>query len=300
MIALAKAHNVGERNSDQLICNPLLMRTWKRTGVVLMIVFGLAIGISFIIGNNKQEQISINSSKVKFSNKGEEYEAMKEYYMTRYKVMYPIISTNFSDINDLILPSTPQYKALQWIVYKDTVIQLQEYSNRFLDSDITADLSSSTTMKRFTIDDVNYQRLQQRYAAIVLFYSLCGEAWRKTVDLDDQVVDIHEVKAIHQHNVSECNFLGFQCGNYSDDSSIGLIDPNVVDNGSHVVTSIDLEGYHLVGQIPSEIGLLTSLNSLNLAGNSLVGTLPQSIFEKLTNLGKSSALFFVKNIHMHF
>jgi hypothetical protein len=228
-----------ETNPEQLICNPLQLKTWKQTGIVLALVFALTLGLSFMIENVQSRTKA--SVKTTFSYQGEEYESMKVYYMRRYKVMFPIISTNFSDMNDLILPSTPQYKALQWIVAKDTVIQLQESSERFLESEIT-DFSLSP-VERWTIDDTNYQRLQQRYAVLVLYYSLCGEAWKTTsIENATTLVELHELPIGKRYNISECNFLGFQCGNDSTPS----FDPTAMDS-SHVLTSINLEAHNLAG-----------------------------------------------------
>ena len=46
---------------------------------------------------------------------------------------------------------------------------------------------------------------------------------------------------------------------------------------THIESRNPLESNELTGSIPSEIGLLTSLNSLNFAINELIGSIPSEI-----------------------
>jgi hypothetical protein len=276
-----------------MICNPFETKTWKRTGLALLFLFGFVLGVSIWVENKKQHAFKKSrntDTTTNFSYKSKEYQMNKAHYMARHKLFFDLIKTNFSDFRDLILPSTPQYKALQWIVYKDTVIQLQEHNeSSVIETDTTTtDHNGISLMKRFSIDDENYQRLQQRYATMVLYYALCGENWKKGTDTNETevVVDSSQSRAVHLYNVSECNFLGFHCRNSSTETFPLTTDHDGVERFRPVV-SFNLDGYNLAGQLPREIGLLSDLTLLNLANNNLVGTIPESMFEKLTNLGKS-------------
>ena len=98
--------------------------------------------------------------------------------------------------------------------------------------------------------------LLQRYALLVFAYATNGQFWRGIqpwFDLYDQ---------------HECTFQGVTC------------------NSQLQVTTIELSLRKLTGTLPEEIGLLTELTSFHASQNSLEGTMPQAIFEKLIKLGK--------------
>jgi hypothetical protein len=95
----------------------------------------------------------------------------------------------------------------------------------------------------------------QRYALIVFAFATNVDIWRG-VDAWYKLPDKHE-----------CTFVGVDC------------------NADREVTGISLSSRKLTGRLPDEIGMLTTLTSLDISRNSLEGKIPASVFEKLTKLG---------------
>jgi hypothetical protein len=95
----------------------------------------------------------------------------------------------------------------------------------------------------------------QRYALIVLAFATNADIWRG-IEAWYKLPDKHE-----------CTFVGVDC------------------NADLEVTGISLSIRKLTGRLPDEIGLLTTLTSLDISRNSLEGKIPASVFEKLTKLG---------------
>lgn len=111
--------------------------------------------------------------------------------------------------------------------------------------------------KALTIADDD-SRIFQRYALIVFAYATNAELWR---GMDPWY---HESMA----GSHECSFVGIDCN----------LDKEIV--------SIDLVMRKLSGTLPEELGLLTELKSLLVGQNLLEGSIPDSISQKLTKLGK--------------
>jgi hypothetical protein len=105
----------------------------------------------------------------------------------------------------------------------------------------------------------DFTRLRQRYALAALYYSATGSSWYTTTSWLDP-------------SVSECNWFGISCGD------IGVNDT--------VVTSVDLDaprrgdccqGNGLLGTLPTDLFLLTSVRLLDVGANDLSGTIPTDI-----------------------
>jgi Leucine-rich repeat (LRR) protein len=98
------------------------------------------------------------------------------------------------------------------------------------------------------------KRILQRFALVTLFFYTKGENWYASEGwLSD---------------TSECTWFssgGSPCDEYGN------------------VTSLSLSSNKLVGELPAEIALLTSLHSIDLSGNNLFGALPPT-FEDLVRL----------------
>ena len=88
-------------------------------------------------------------------------------------------------------------------------------------------------------------RIIQRYAMMVLYYSLQGESWTE--------------KDLFASNVHECAWKGVECA------------------VSFEIGGIIIDGNNLRGQLPSEIALLSRLQVLSLMQNSLTGSIPSEI-----------------------
>lgn len=142
-----------------------------------------------------------------------------------------------------MLPSTPQTKALNWIVFKDK------------------------SLPTYPLDET---RLVQRYALMTLFYACGGHSWKGVFSNHKKwelLIETHE-----------CDFPGVKC------STKGFVD------------NLEAPLSNIVGQLPDEIGLLTSLTLLDLHDNYLHGTLPKAVFRGLTNLGKCSQCIALNQI----
>jgi Leucine-rich repeat (LRR) protein len=96
--------------------------------------------------------------------------------------------------------------------------------------------------------------IRQRYALLVLYFATGG-------------IDFWGSEWLRP-GVSECEFQGVACNNEE----------------ANVVTDLELYHRQLIGELPSEITWLTSLQVLNLRHNRLHGSLPPTIFTELTNL----------------
>lgn len=127
----------------------------------------------------------------------------------------------------------------------------------------TADTPQSKALnwlvyKDESLGDNDVHRLLQRYAVMVLYYACGGQDWLSLVTPYDEL-----------YKVNECRFPGIRC----DDSG--------------AIVEVRLSDERLTGQLPKEVGLLTNLVGLDLTNNFLEGSLPKTVFMKLTNLGKA-------------
>ena len=101
-------------------------------------------------------------------------------------------------------------------------------------------------------------QIRQRYALLVLYFATGG-------------VDFWDGAEWLRPGVSECEFQGVACNDETDTTL-------------QIVTGLELHQRQLVGELPSQVAWLTSLEVLNLRHNRLRGTLPSSLFTELTDL----------------
>eukprot|EP00588_Corethron_pennatum_P005459 CAMPEP_0194289768 /NCGR_PEP_ID=MMETSP0169-20130528/39785_1 /TAXON_ID=218684 /ORGANISM="Corethron pennatum, Strain L29A3" /LENGTH=845 /DNA_ID=CAMNT_0039037155 /DNA_START=122 /DNA_END=2659 /DNA_ORIENTATION=+ len=120
--------------------------------------------------------------------------------------------------SDLLDNSSPQSLALQWIIEDD--------------------------LRHLCPGD---PKLNQRYIAALLYYSMGGAAWAKSTHFLTEI--------------DECEWFGLSC------------------TGNGDIHYIDYDDNKLTGTIPSEIGHLTMLTGISLDGkvNELEGTIPESV-----------------------
>jgi hypothetical protein len=153
-----------------------------------------------------------------------------EYYQERYATFQPLVQ-QYSNPALLLQSSSPQTKALEWLVYRDNLLSHQQIPDPI--------------------------ELAQRYAVLVLYYACDGERWLNGFDLDEFT------------SIPTCEWENgetFLCQN-------------------NAITDVILEARGLVGQLPDELALLSNLKTLELASNSLKGTIPDSFIEKASVLG---------------
>jgi hypothetical protein len=138
----------------------------------------------------------------------------------------------------------PQKMAIDWLVYEDLVLSSTK---------VRAMIESRDRNSIEGDDFVPTFSLVQRYAMMVLFFGTNGELWLSSPWAE--MVDI-----------DECRFTGVECD----------LDGQVV--------LLDLAFRKLRGRLPEEVGMLTNLESVSFMSNSLEGTIPSFIYNKLTNL----------------
>lgn len=119
------------------------------------------------------------------------------------------------------------------------------------------------------VDPNNHVRLDQRYALLTLWFNSPNTWFNETNWLNDD----------------ECTWLGVTCDSANNSTRREL------QEGTPVVTKLELEGNNIQGQIPVDISLLVDLEILNLGGNALQGSIPSS----LTNLESVSTFILNDN-----
>ena len=125
--------------------------------------------------------------------------------------------------------------------------------------------------KTLGTNPVDETRLVQRYALMTLFYSCAGFDWVGDFALSpplDQQVDTHE-----------CDFPTVQC------------------NDEGFIVKFQPIASQLVGSLPDEISLLSHLTHLDLKLNDLQGTIPTSVFERMSNLGTYYGQGYMRQSH---
>jgi len=171
-----------------------------------------------------------------------------------------ILLADYSDPIAFSDPRSPQSKALTWLAYEDTTVKLEAVVG--VGSAGGDDETSAAATAGDEASSADHHHLLQRYAIMVLFYACSGEDWRGFVTPLARQPDVHE-----------CDFFGFKC-----------------DGDGDRITEVNLDLQRLVGQLPDEIGLLTSLKKLYMAQNFLEGEIPGTIYD-LTNLGTCCCTF---------
>lgn len=155
-----------------------------------------------------------------------------------------IISTEIDEDCSTNFLEDAQKMAIDWLVYEDNVLTSTNI-RAMVESMDSNTIGGGNLVPTFP--------LVQRYAMMVLFFGTSGEVWSDASWSD--MVDI-----------PECMFMGVECDL----------------EGQAVV--LDLSFRKLRGRLPEEVGMLTKLESLSFLSNSLEGTIPSFIYNKLTNL----------------
>ena len=112
------------------------------------------------------------------------------------------------------------------------------------------------------------QRLQQRYALTVFYYQFSGEYWDLPVGAGwpQQLTSTdNDANSVH-----ECFWPMVECD--TTETVVGLI------------STANQNGIRLRGYLPVELGLLTSMQTLQLVDKTLQGTLPTELYRQWTDL----------------
>jgi hypothetical protein len=196
---------------------------WSRGSLIIvllgvLLVLSVVITTAVVVGQKKKNEDQLNANANHWDPETRMYE------------IKAMLSAEASDPSSFLEPRSSQARALDWLVYEDTLLTSAQAPNLF-----------------------------QRYALIVFAFATNAELWRA-------VDPWYELTGSH-----ECSFIGVDC------------------NLDEQVISIDLHLKRVSGTLPEEIGLLTELAYLLLGINYLEGSIPDSMFQKLTKLGKWSA-----------
>jgi hypothetical protein len=209
----------------------------------------------------------------------------------------------------LLTPGTPQHSAAEWIIYKDP-------------------------LQLVPSEDYNFR---QRYTLAVLYFSLIGNRTKDITFSGDPGLDNTWLSPQHECDwkyvecssstleqltyngsttLSSVNVVGFYDiltnestiheDSMTDDKLV--LQPNGNADAQKVVTSLEMDKLNLTSKeedapysstIPSEITTLFQLNSLRLASNKLVGTLPVNL-GRLSHLGTRSCKCAIGVLHYCF
>jgi Leucine-rich repeat (LRR) protein len=165
------------------------------------------------------------------------------------------LSRNFSSvlpsltIERLNDTSSPQYRAFQW-VEGDRIPSIEAPTNEI----------------------ARLERMKQRFALATLYYATGGErSWKRNQNWLNTTV-------------SECNWIGTICSTIINEDA-----GSHTCQGSDRLNALDLSSNSLKQALPDEIGLLTTLSTLNLGNNELealptqLGNLMQLLTLDLSN-----------------
>ena len=188
----------------------------------------------------------------------------ESYYQERYKIFYQTLMNTFekegsSSLSTLLTtPDTPQYQAFHWMVYDDTTIVSHASDTTSTSITIAQEPSSETP-------------LIQRYTIMVLYYACGGEAW--------------QISSASSTSTTAENIEGL---GHIDTCAWGtsLNDPDfiVCDTTTEEIVTLQLDQKRLIGQLPNELFVLSSLVTLDASYNFLKGTIPSTMFNQMIHL----------------
>jgi hypothetical protein len=154
---------------------------------------------------------------------------------------------------NFVLSGSPQWRAVEWLLSEDPAQLLSGIE------------SSNTADPLPTPSPASVARLKQRYALAVIYFHYGGKAWNLPAGagwLSDTTSNVV---------MDECDWVAVVCS----------------DDNDGFVTALELGPeipMRMAGVLPSELGLLTALTTLDLADKDITGTIPLSIYHSLTKL----------------
>lgn len=140
--------------------------------------------------------------------------------------------------------SSPQFKAMEWILYKDPMKIVEKYSAQ--------NASSSTHYGSFRLHVI------QRFVLASLFYATGGEEWMNN--------------SFWLSETNECNWTGIRCDSYR--SFPHETSQSSSSSEENAVTHVHLSNNNLYGMIPQDISAMRHLRFFIVSENSLTGTIP--------------------------
>jgi hypothetical protein len=214
-VAVMTIDDAGDQDSKQSsVCSPRKKRTWLFATTMIVIALGVVLGAVL----SRKSSGNGNGNPAKTSSPAYDYEE-------RFTVFRNALITE-SDPTTFFDPDSPQSLALQWLVYQDQTISLD-----------------------------NLDRLTQRYVIMVLYYACGGENWRGfTTPLVEEV------------ETNECDLKDFDCDEFGNVTTIKLKSRGIVGRLPFEIglltalTELDLFNNDLEGVIPESIYSLEYLS----------------------------------------
>jgi len=222
------------------ICDDNFLTKINPCILFIILIIGLAAGLTGGLLHSPVGALShVESNDVPFTRSPSVVPSMSPSFDARtMNITEILLSVSGDVIYDI---DSPQNKASRWILYEDEMILTYESSN-----------------------------LVQRYALMVLYYSISGEEWNNN---DGYGSEKHE-----------CDWYGVGCNNFSLQLVIIHLERNNLDGkipqeiGSiRQLRKCFLKFNRIDGSIPSSIGMLMQLELLNIEQNDISGTIPDEM-----------------------
>eukprot|EP00980_Cylindrotheca_fusiformis_P001195 scaffold328_cov130-Cylindrotheca_fusiformis.AAC.9 len=158
-------------------------------------------------------------------------------------MLVDLLRDSVEDVTPWDNRTTPQYKALFWLANED------EWTSAIIED-------GSLT--------IPIQIMVERYVLVVLYMALSGSLW------------IEETRML---NVTAASCDWFVESSYDENNTcLVYCQPTGVQCSGQFVSGLSLVGVDAVGEIPTEVGLLSSLEYFLLNFNYIDGTIPSEVF----------------------
>jgi hypothetical protein len=164
--AVMTLNDGAQEDKQYSLCSPGRKRTWSFGTMMILTMLGVV--LAAVLSGKSSDDGNGNPAKA--------YD-----YEQRFTVFRNVLITK-SDPSTFFDPDSPQSLALQWLVYRDRTISLD-----------------------------NLDRLTQRYAIMVLYYACGGENWRGYI-----------TPLVEEVETSECDLKGFNCDEFGNIASVRL------------------------------------------------------------------------------
>jgi hypothetical protein len=217
----------GKKKGPLSLCT---RRSWIVTSFVLFLAVSAVVLVACLYGTGTIGAPDAPSSAASTSGGGEgsNYQQVTEEYRDRYTKFRTTLLQHTSP-TAFASPSSPQSKALTWLVVRDRAL---------------------------VTDAVTDERLLQRYAIMTLYYACGGEEWKGFVTPLDE-----------QYDKSECLFRGVDCDDQGRIIKIDLYASNVAGQLPDEIgllghlKVLDLSSNTLQGSFPDAILRLTNIGT---------------------------------------
>jgi Leucine-rich repeat (LRR) protein len=231
---LARTVRVGSSSSQHLVRKRILALA-KRFGLVAaLIAVGIILSVALVSARKPQNGEGAND----------------EVVMDRRESILVFLGENrYSDVEAMLTPGTPQFRAVEWMAEVDMLRTSETYA-------VLYNLDGTPQ----EVTDLS-NRFLQRYVLVLFYYATqSSTGWVQTYNflmpMDECAWNVHEHVADFQEEKYD---VGVSC------------------NSNLQVNQIFLPQANLQGSLPTELGLLTSIRFLGLPRNRLNGTLPETM-----------------------